>query len=584
MYNRPMDISRGMRRWAWATLVGILSLAMVMRLAPLLHYSVWGSDTGEYYVLTEKLVEGGALSTDYNGWGFGYPYFPGMFVLTGGVVDLCGTPLFGTLLAVAPLVACLSVLALFIIGVLSFGDGRAGLFAAAYLSVCTPHVFATSHPMPGAIGDFLALLCILLLLKGIEKPAILPALALVTPALVLTHHLSTFFVIVPVLIALLGREVLRVKTDTSRTTIEAGYLSFIMGLSIVYWFGYAVPFRERVISEAFGTSPWLILGLAPLPIIFLPLIVGLRRKLLPHLRYRPAFPSLKRVSANYALFAAGGTLVMAGAALLSAPGTSIDVNENAIVWFLPQVYLLGIAIAGVGWAEYSREGLFILLWLGAIGLTFIIATATENHVLMPYRQTQYMMEPLALFAGAGAVFIHDHLNPDGRRHRALAAATALTAGIVLVGATSYPPREVMGGFEEGTVEEELAAAIWLKDGKGSWDLLATDHRMSSICFGIAGINGSWDDAYMTLHGNLSEAAQELESLEVPSGRRSVDLVLLSPSIIRGAALVQWENAEPISGDALAKFETPVFVKIYDAAGVKVYYTDFSALSALETGE
>ncbi|MGQ9582254.1 MAG: hypothetical protein ACUVV6_01915 [Thermoplasmatota archaeon] len=561
-----------MKRWVGAALLGVVGLAILMRFAPLLEFSIWGSDSGEYYQITKLIVESGALGGDYIGWGFGYPYFPGMFLLTGEVVELGGAPLLETLLLVAPLVACLSMVAIFLIGLEAFRDPRAGLFAAAYLSVCTPHVFATSHPMPGSVGDFLALLCILLLLKSVARRWAIPALALATPALIVTHHLSTFFVLVPVLLALLAREALRLRTDARRARVEGGYLLYLYSLALLFWFVYAVPFRERVLTEAFHTSPWAVLGLAVLCLAAVPCIVALRRRLAPGLRYMPSFPSLKRAVAGYGVFVAGGAAVMAGVALASAPGTAINVDEFAAIWFLPQVFVLGLAVAGVGWAEFSREGLFVLLWLGAIALTLVIGVATENHVLLPYRQTQYLMEPLALFAGAGAMLVHDQTNLERRVRTSLAAAGVLLTGVLLVGATSYPPKGILGGFEEGTSAAEMDSALWLRDGRGGWELLATDHRMSSICFGIAGINASWDDARMTLHGNLSEAEEEIGGLEVPSGHHAIDLVLLSPSVVEGAALVQWESARPIEGAALAKFGSPLFVKIYEAGGVVVFCT------------
>ncbi len=564
-----------MKRWVGAALLGVLGLATLMRLAPLLEFSVWGSDSGEYYSITKSLVESGGLGGEYLGWGFGYPYFPGMLLLTGEVFELGGSPLFQTLLLAAPLVACLSMVAIFLIGLEAFRDPRAGVFAAAYLSVCTPHVFATSHPMPGSVGDFLALLCILLLLMSIGRRSALPALALATPALIITHHLSTFFVLVPVHIALLAREVLRLRSDASRTRVEGGYLLYLYFLALLFWFAYAPPFRERVLTEAFHTSPWAVLGLALLCLAAVPIIVALRRRLSPGFRYRPSFPSLRRALVGYGAFAAGGAAIMAGVALATAPGTAIQVDESAAIWFLPQVFLLGLAVAGVGWAEFSREGLFVLFWLGAIALTLVIGVATENHVLIPYRQTQYLMEPMALFAGAGVALIHDQWNLRRRAGSSLIAAGALLAGLLLVGATSYPPKEVLGGFEEGTTAAEMDSALWLRDGKGGWELLATDHRMSSICFGIAGLNASWDDARMTLHGNLSEAEEEIHGLEVPSGLHAIDLVLLSPSVVEGAALVQWESARPIRGEALAKFSSPLFLRIYEAGGVVVFCTRLS---------
>jgi hypothetical protein len=547
-----------------------MAAAVVMRFLPLLQFSVWGSDSGEYYLLTRRLVEGSALSTAYSGWGFGYPYFPGMFLLTGEAALLTGIGVFSSVLWVAPAVACLSVLTILQITLRAFDDIRAGLLAGALLAVCTPSVYSTSHPIPGGIGDLLALLCILLLLKTLEQRRAAPLLILASLALVMTHHLSVFFVIVPVLFALLGRELLRVRTDSMRTRVEGGYLVFILSLTLLYWYVYAVPFRDRVIGEGFGTSPWLVLAYAYASLLAIPLLVALRRRFWPRRFYRPVFPSLKRVMWTYAIFVTAGTLVMAAVVLLSSPGTAIDVDRTAAYWFLPMVFMVGLAVAGVGRGEYAKDGVFVMLWMGAICLTSLFAAATSNHVLLQYRQTQYLIEPLAVLTGAGAVFIHDHLNLDRQKVGALAAAGLLTGGLVLCAATAYPPRGVLGGFEEGTTAREMAAVFWLREQAGGNGLLATDHRMSSMVFGFAGVNTSWDDAFDTLHGNLSQARAEIAGLKTPSGFHAVSMVLLDPAIESGVALKQWETARPLSPEAKAKFSSELFTKSYDSGGVRIY--------------
>jgi len=559
-----------MRRWLWAGLAAVLVLAVVMRFLPLLGFAVWGSDSGEYYVLTDRLVGGSAIRTDYSGWGFGYPYFPGMFLLSGEVHLLTGLPVLQAVQWVAPLAASLSVVLVFIIAVRAFGDGRAGLIAAGVLAVATPAVYATSHPMPGALGDMLALLCILLLLRSLESRSGLAALGLASAALVVTHHLSTFFVLVPVLFALLGRELVRVRTDVRRTAIEGGYAASLLSGSVLSWYACAAPFRERVIPEGLGLPPWAVLALAYVALLALPLLVVLRRRLAPGARYRPSFPSVRRVGTLTALFLAGGGLVLAATALGVTPGTSIDIDDRAAYWFLPLLSVLALAIGGIGGSEFSRDGFFVQLWLVSIALTLVFAVATGNHVLLPYRQVQYFIQPMAVLAGAGAVFLHDSWNPDRRRAASVAAAAAVSAAIVLCAATAYPPREMMGGFEEGTTDGEMDAVAWLGQNGPPAELVATDHRMSSMVFGFTGLNASWDDARETLHGDLQAARKEAAGLDTPSGTHPVQLVLLTPSVEAGAALAQWETARPLSGEALAKFSSGFYVKLYESNGIRVF--------------
>jgi len=562
-----------MKRWVWAGLAGVLALAVAMRFWPLWQFMVWGSDSGEYFVLSSRLVGTSAISTDYGGWGFGYPYFPGMFILTGEFKLLTGVPILQSMQWVAPLVASLSVLVIFLITVRAFDDARAGLLAGAVLAVATPAVYATSHPMPGSVGDLLALLCILLLLRSLETKSALVALGLASAALVMTHHLSTFFVLMPVLFALLARELVRVRTDRQRTLIEAGYAVFLLSGTMLYWYGYATPFRERVIPEGFGLSPWTVLALAYASLLAIPLLIWLRRRFAPGARYRPAFPSVRRVTILAAAFIAASAAGLAVIALGATPGTSIDIDDRAMYWFLPLILLLAIAIGGISRAEFSRDGFFVQLWLGAIAITLLFGIVTNNHVLLPYRLNQYLIAPMAVLIGAGAVFLHDSWNPDRKKAVSALAAVALSAAVVMCAVTSYPPREILGGFEEGTASVEMDGVLWLREDGRPAELVATDHRMSSMTFGFAGLNASWDDARDTLHGNLSEARAEMAGLETPSGLHSVTLVLLTPSIEAGAALTQWETARPLTGEARSKFSSEAFLKIYESNGVKVFRTD-----------
>jgi hypothetical protein len=562
-----------MKRWLWAGMAGVLALAVALRFWPLLQFAIWGSDSGEYFVLSERLAGTSAISTDYGGWGFGYPYFPGMFILTGELHLLTGIPLLQSMQAAAPLAASVSPLLIFLIALRAFGDGRAGLLSAAVLSVVTPAVYATSHPMPGSVGDVLALLCILLLLLSAGRRPALLALALASAALVMTHHLSTFFVLVPAAFALLGRELVRARTDRERTLIEGGYVVALLAGAMLYWYAYAAPFRERVIPEGFGLSPWTVLALAFASLLAIPFLVSLRRRLAPGVRYRPGFPSVRRVAALSAAFIAAGAAVLAATALGATPGTAIDLDDRATWWFLPLLVMLALAIGGISGAEFFREGLFVELWMGAIALAILFGIATENHVLLPYRQTQYFIAPMAVLIGAGAVYLHDSWNNGQNRRAAVSGAVALSALVAMCAVTAYPPREMMGGFEEGISFDEMDGVAWLRENGRPAVLVATDHRLSSMTFGFAGLNASWDDARDTLHGNLSEARLEMAGLEAPSGLHRVDLVLLSPSIESGAALTQWETARPLGGEALAKFSSEAFLKVYESNGVRAFWTE-----------
>lgn len=562
-----------MRRWTAPTLVAIFLMAVVIRLWPLLSFEIWGSDTGEYVRLTEGLMAEGSLTTVYSGWGIAYPFFQGAEVLIGATALSTGLAMLGLMKVLLPVVGAFSVVIVFLIGRRAFTDERAGLMAAAFVAVAMPHVFATSHAMPGTLGDMLALSCILLFLKAYEDKAALFALFLATIALVATHHLSTFFVLVPILMAVFVREFIRTRTHPVRFPVDMFYLTFLMTTALVYWLVVAVPFRDEVMVEAFGVHPVLVAAIAIGLVLLAGLVVMARRRFLDF-RYTPRYPSVSREWGMLIIMVVSISACLLSILVFSVPGTDIKVGPRDLLTVFPIGILSAVAVVGMGPAEFSRRGLFILSWVGAIGIVLVIGTVTRNTVLLPYRQLQYIIVPLGLLAGWGVTYLADALperRPFAGKARNVVAVSFLAALIVLTGLTAFPSRGLLGGFEEGTVEEEMDGVAWCRvnvPARGT--MVATDHRMSSLLFGFAHVNGTWDSAYWTLHGDLEEARDELASVEAPAGAQRIDYVLLTDPMKEGVALVQWENAQPMSKEALDKFGTTPFQRLYDSNGVVLF--------------
>ena len=92
-----------------------------------------------------------------------------------------------------------------------------------------------------------------------------------------------------------------------------------------------------------------------------------------------------------------------------------------------------------------------------------------------------------------------------------------------------------------------------------------------MVFGFAGLNATWDGAGKTLHApSYAESRDEIAGLDTPSGEKPIDYIFLDDDIKEGVALLQWENAEPMSQEAQEKFEEAPFIKLYEAEGVEIY--------------
>ena len=142
----------------------------------------------------------------------------------------------------------------------------------------------------------------------------------------------------------------------------------------------------------------------------------------------------------------------------------------------------------------------------------------------------------------------------------------LPAAILLCGAlTAYPPAAVMGGFQEGTTEAELDCVLWARQVEPG-ALVVSDHRLSSLAFGIGQRNASWERGaeVLTATGVVREVATPA------AGTQPVGYVLLSDEVRAGVALLQWEPAQPLSAEANAKFGSQNYPAVFEAGGCQLY--------------
>jgi len=563
-----------MRKWVLPSLLAALLLAVVLRLQPLLRFELWGSDTGEYYTLIKGIVDRGFISTAYWGWGLGYPYFPGAEVLVGATSVVTGLDIFTMLRLVLPVLGSCTTVVAFMIGWTAFRDERVGLIAAGVVAVAMPHVFATSHPMPGTLGDLLAALCILLYLKVYENRMALAPLMLITLALVPTHHLSAFFVLAPLMFITFVREIIRSKPHPVMMRVDYFYLGFLLAANLVYWLGVAVPFREEVMVDAFGVSAFVVVGGAIGLIALAGLVIVARRKFLKF-RYSPKLPSLDRCLLFLGMNFAGILAWMAITAFVQVPGTNVTVPPGQVAYLLPICFIFSLAVVGINAGEFGKRGLFVWLWFISILLLLLLGIFTKNTVLVPYRMFEYIALPIGVLAGWGIAYMAElsfDRGPDAGKGKRMVLAIGITALLMAGAVTAYPPRDLLGGFEEGTTANELGTVAWIgQEVPVRGTLVASDHRMSSIVFGFSNINATWEESFSVLHDDLNGSRSQLVRVKVASGRQRIDYVLIDDAIKDGVALKQWENAEPMSKQSLAKFRQPPFQKVYESNGAELYF-------------
>ncbi|MDY6985852.1 MAG: hypothetical protein SVE93_05575 [Candidatus Thermoplasmatota archaeon] len=544
-------------------LLGIFFLAVAIRLYPLHTYALWGSDNGEYYYIAEELYEtGGIDASSYPGWGKTYPYFPGMFAVVVWVAKAFDISLLSSLRYTVPVLASLSVIILYFISMEIFRDRRVSILSALILSVTVAHALVTSHSMPGSLADPLWLGCILLLLRSYRDRRCLPLLYLATIALIVTHHLTVYFLMISLLIGIAAREIIHPEWS-EKLRIELPYTIFLISATFIFWFLFT-NFPEHVLSTAVeGVPSHAYIALTYFALILLAMVVyALKGKIFRKLSYPDSHNLIKRyITLILVLF-----VILAIISITSIPGTNMNIGMDALLWYLPTLLLFLFFIVGTRFVHFYDDGSFIYGWAIAITLSFLFGAVTNSHALIPYRHAQYIAPAIALLAALGIVKLYDLLS----RKRVL--VLSVSALLVLCTITAYPPTSATAGFNEGITHKDLEAALWMRDNVPANSVVASDHRLSSTIFGFAKLMCTWDSAYDILHAeSFGEALPQLKSCDTPAGKKRVDYVVVDKTMLEeGVALLQWNNAEPMSERAFEKFFEEPFGLVYENGEVRIF--------------
>ena len=555
-----------MRRSTALALAAIVLAAVVIRLSPLLTSLYWGSDFGEYFGILRFLSLRGAIPTHYLGWGTTYPWFPGMFFVQGALAGLGGLDLPTVLSLLVPILGAAAVLPIFLIAQEFVRDDRVALFVAAFVAGVMPHVYATSHTAPATLGDLLAFTTLLLFLRLRRDPHVALPLVLLTAALVMTHHLSTYFLILMVVGTLVLRGFLRPFVWDAGARREVGYAGFLLITTFAYWFGYATPFRENILVDV-NVQPWWILFVAFGGFLLLLALVVLARRRIAW-RYRPRYPGLRYSWAMFGLALAFVVGLTAGTVLGAVPGTSVSLPSVILVDFAPLLLLLAFSSAGRKFFDFLQNGAATSAWFLALSASAVAGSVVATRVLIPYRHVEYLIVPVGLLAAVGFFHLLDLASPSRiRRTAAVVAGCALLAGNF---AFAIPPPSFVAGWNEATPPVALDGVYWARGHLSG--LVAADHMASTNLFGFGGVNATWDTTVAPFFAtSWSDAEPGLVGVRAPSGTQAVAYVWIDQVETHGVELRVWQPAVPMSPAAIAKFGDSPFVKVYDDGYAQVYW-------------
>ena len=581
-------------------LVGFALLLVFLVLEPYLSYAVFGSDSGEYYRLTATLLSTGHLphGSAYGGWGVAYPDFPGIYLLAGAGAGALGIDAFSALTILVPVVAVLSVFPLFLLFRRLYPQDTVALLAAAIGSLAMPRLFSIAHPAPLAIGDFLCVAALWMLVESRRDVRWYLPLTLTGGALIVTHHLSSYFFALSALGGILLLELWRPGLWSRR--FPARELVFVAGFvsaTFVYWFYGTSEFVTKVILTGLPYPSYVGFGAFEAGGLLAVLVAGVL------IRWRRARPRSRavtvRLPSDRSLVRDAVVIVVVVFALISVvvlvpiPGTGQTTTASAILWFSP---ILGLGVFAAGSRRtpgLSRLGPFALTWLGALGLSAgallalaslaatsprFAAASSLAATISPYRHVEYFFLPLGLLFAVGIARLVARAG-DRPTRRAFVAA-CLGVGLLLAAnaAIVYPPQSDFGGFQEGLTRGDAALWMWVGIAAPPTWVVATDHRLSSMIFGFDGNPATWTTTPALFTGsNWSAAVAELRSSGTPYENRPIAIVAVDGVMYTGVALDPSAPALPLSHDAIGWFERLPFVPLYENGLEVVYLVDSSFL-------
>jgi len=204
--------------------------------------------------------------------------------------------------------------------------------------------------------------------------------------------------------------------------------------------------------------------------------------------------------------------------------------------------------------------------------------AGVSSTLSPYRHVEYLFTPIGLLIAVGLARLVTRAGDRAGRRAFYAACVAVVVLVAANAAIVYPPQKDFGGFEEGLTPGDAALWMWVGIAVPPTWAVATDHRLSSMIFGVDGNPATWTTTPALFTGSSwSAAVAELRSSGTPYENRPIALVAVDSVMRTGVALDPSAPALPLSGNATAWLGGLPFVPLYENGMDVVYLVDSSSL-------
>ncbi|MFW6072001.1 MAG: hypothetical protein ACOC6U_00715 [Thermoplasmatota archaeon] len=497
-----------MKKSIWFALGAIISFSILIRTIPLFGNTLWGIDCGEYVYYTNQWVTNGRTYLSVDGWGQAYPYFPGMLIVSSSFHLLTGLPVTSSTMFVPVILSALSPLFIFLLAHKITRNKKPSLISALFFTVLPPVIYNYSQPKPETLGVliFLFLLTTIISLRDNDKVSLL--LIISSFSLVLTHHLTSYFMI----LFLVGGFFLLSLWVNKRKSLERKriyFYIFFAALTVSFWL--SVPtFRYNRLYEALIFPSYSIVIVPFLVLLFITLIAKFREKIEYFMSINLHEQDIKRF-----IMISLVTIIIT-IVILSAIAFGVFTKEAeigfSIYLYIPIMFLSLFSLFSRKIIKAYKEGPFVLGWLFFTALSVTAGLIFGSTSLRSIRHVSFFIIPLSLLFGIGIYQFYQVYNPTFNKRKAVVFCGII---LILIGLNlpfSYPSQNIISGYDEGTEWDDLETFYWIEGYQGK---IATDHRMSAVAFSIGIKNVTWTEGgSIFFSSSLEPAVTTLDELNV----------------------------------------------------------------------
>jgi hypothetical protein len=257
---------------------------------------------------------------------------------------------------------------------------------------------------------------------------------------------------------------------------------------------------------------------------------------------------------------------------VNIPGTGFMFEKTAIIFLLPQIIAVGLALYGGFVLGEGRKRMYILGWLYPISISFLVTTLTWHKTLFPFRHLEYIAYPLSILSGIGVFTYWKFLkNSETKKNRgsnpkkrlSSKAFEYLVISILILNLVSaYAVQRTTSRYEESISEQVFDVVSWMRGNiTGTNFSVASDHRISQILW-AEGYNATSDAAYIIWFCENWTGC--LEELQTANGSMPQIKYVLIDDVMRyqGVQSNINETPQPMTLESYEKFQSPPFGMIY----------------------